>query len=136
MTCNETVIGQRSIPARLPVEDRSGSSTAFGADPAFYQTLSRLPGVLPVLNKEVVRMAVRFGKAIGAGSRIVRCLRAGTTIPSICPKATRSSQYELPVVGKGAVEITLEDGSRQTCRCDRAHLEEDAGKSFTKISTA
>jgi aspartyl-tRNA(Asn)/glutamyl-tRNA(Gln) amidotransferase subunit B len=89
-----------------------------------------MPGVLPVLNKGAVRMAVRFGKAIGAqvAERSVFA-RKNYFYPDL-PKGYQISQYELPVVGEGVVEIVLEDGSTKTVGVTRAHLEEDAGKSL------
>ncbi len=89
-----------------------------------------MPGVLPVLNREAVRMAVRFGKAIGAevAERSVFA-RKNYFYPDL-PKGYQISQYELPVVGRGAVEIVLEDGEVKTVGVTRAHLEEDAGKSL------
>ena len=89
-----------------------------------------MPGVLPVLNKEAVRMAVRFGKAIGAhvAERSVFA-RKNYFYPDL-PKGYQISQFELPVVGRGEVEIVLEDGSIKRIGVTRAHLEEDAGKSL------
>ncbi|MCW5587423.1 MAG: Asp-tRNA(Asn)/Glu-tRNA(Gln) amidotransferase subunit GatB [Chromatiales bacterium] len=129
----ETVIGLE-IHTQLATQSKifSGSSTAFGAEPNTQASLIDLamPGVLPVLNKEVVRMAVRFGKAIDAevAQRSVFA-RKNYFYPDL-PKGYQISQYELPVVGKGMVEITLEDGSSKRVGVTRAHLEEDAGKSL------
>jgi aspartyl-tRNA(Asn)/glutamyl-tRNA(Gln) amidotransferase subunit B len=129
----ETVIGLE-IHTQLATRSKifSGSSTAFGAEPNTQAALIDLgmPGVLPVLNREAVRMAVRFGKAIGAevAERSVFA-RKNYFYPDL-PKGYQISQYELPVVGRGAVEIVLEDGSIKTVGVTRAHLEEDAGKSL------
>jgi aspartyl-tRNA(Asn)/glutamyl-tRNA(Gln) amidotransferase subunit B len=129
----ETVIGLE-IHTQLATQSKifSGSSTAFGADPNTQASLIDLgmPGVLPVLNREAVRMAVRFGKAIGAqvAGRSVFA-RKNYFYPDL-PKGYQISQYELPVVGTGAVEIVLEDGTTKTIGVTRAHLEEDAGKSL------
>ncbi|MEZ5588633.1 MAG: Asp-tRNA(Asn)/Glu-tRNA(Gln) amidotransferase subunit GatB [Sedimenticolaceae bacterium] len=129
----ETVIGLE-IHTQLATQSKifSGSSTAFGAEPNTQASLIDLamPGVLPVLNKEVVRMAVRFGKAIGAevAHRSVFA-RKNYFYPDL-PKGYQISQYELPVVGRGSVDITLEDGSGKRVGVTRAHLEEDAGKSL------
>ena len=129
----ETVIGLE-IHTQLATESKifSGSSTAFGAAPNTQASLIDLgmPGVLPVLNKGAVRMAVRFGKAIGAqvAERSVFA-RKNYFYPDL-PKGYQISQYELPVVGEGVVEIVLEDGSTKTVGVTRAHLEEDAGKSL------
>ncbi len=129
----ETVIGLE-IHTQLATRSKifSGSSTAFGAEPNTQAALIDLgmPGVLPVLNREAVRMAVRFGKAIGAevASRSVFA-RKNYFYPDL-PKGYQISQYEFPVVGRGAVELVLEDGSIKTVGVTRAHLEEDAGKSL------
>ena len=106
----ETVIGLE-IHTQLATKSKifSGSSTAFGAAPNTQASLIDLgmPGVLPVLNKGVVRMAVRFGKAIGAqvAERSVFA-RKNYFYPDL-PKGYQISQYELPVVGEGVVEIVL-----------------------------
>ena len=129
----ETVIGLE-IHTQLATKSKifSGASTAFGAAPNTQAALIDLgmPGVLPVLNKEAVRMAVRFGRAIGAqvAGRSVFA-RKNYFYPDL-PKGYQISQYELPVVGRGVVEIVLEDGSLKTVGVTRAHLEEDAGKSL------
>jgi len=129
----ETVIGLE-IHTQLATRSKifSGSSTAFGAEPNTQASLIDLgmPGVLPVLNEEAVRMAVRFGKAIGAhvAERSVFA-RKNYFYPDL-PKGYQISQYELPVVGEGHVEILLEDGSIKVIGVTRAHLEEDAGKSL------
>jgi aspartyl-tRNA(Asn)/glutamyl-tRNA(Gln) amidotransferase subunit B len=129
----ETVIGLE-IHTQLATRSKifSGSSTAFGAEPNTQAALIDLgmPGVLPVLNKEAVRMAVRFGKAIGAevAARSVFA-RKNYFYPDL-PKGYQISQYELPVVGVGEVEILLDDGVSKTIGVTRAHLEEDAGKSL------
>ncbi len=129
----ETVIGLE-IHAQLATRSKifSGSSTAYGAAPNTQANLVDLgyPGVLPVLNGEAVRMAVKFGLAIGA--RIARrsiFARKNYFYPDL-PKGYQISQYEQPVVGDGAVEILLEDGTRKVVGVTRAHLEEDAGKSL------
>jgi aspartyl-tRNA(Asn)/glutamyl-tRNA(Gln) amidotransferase subunit B len=129
----ETVIGLE-IHTQLATKSKifSGSSTAFGAEPNTQAALIDLgmPGVLPVLNKEAVRMAVRFGKAIDAhvAERSVFA-RKNYFYPDL-PKGYQISQYELPVVGEGQVDILLDDGSSKTIGVTRAHLEEDAGKSL------
>jgi len=129
----ETVIGLE-IHAQLATRSKifSGSSTAYGAAPNTQANLVDLgyPGVLPVLNGEAVRMAVRFGLATGA--RIARrsvFARKNYFYPDL-PKGYQISQYERPVVEDGSLEIVLEDGARKTVGITRAHLEEDAGKSL------
>ncbi|MBI3187979.1 MAG: Asp-tRNA(Asn)/Glu-tRNA(Gln) amidotransferase subunit GatB, partial [Gammaproteobacteria bacterium] len=89
-----------------------------------------LPGVLPVLNKEVVRMAAMFGLATHStvAKRSVFA-RKNYFYPDL-PKGYQISQFELPVVHGGKLTIDLEDGSTKTIGITRAHLEEDAGKSL------
>jgi aspartyl-tRNA(Asn)/glutamyl-tRNA(Gln) amidotransferase subunit B len=129
----ETVIGLE-IHAQLATRSKifSASPTAYGAAPNTQANLVDLgyPGVLPVLNREAVRMAVKFGLA--TGSRIAErsvFARKNYFYPDL-PKGYQISQYELPVVAQGALEILLEDGSRKRIGITRAHLEEDAGKSL------
>src|SRR5262247_2735520 len=129
----ETVIGLE-IHAHLATRAKifSGSSTAFGAAPNTQANLVDLgyPGVLPVLNQEAVRMAVKFGLATGSqvANRSVFA-RKNYFYPDL-PKGYQISQYELPIVAKGKLEIVLDDGTRKTVGITRAHLEEDAGKSL------
>ena len=129
----ETVIGLE-IHAQLLTRSKifSGSATAYGAPPNSQANLVDLayPGVLPVLNAEAVRMAVKFGLAINA--RVTRrsiFARKNYFYPDL-PKGYQISQYELPIVSGGAVDILLEDGSVKRIDITRAHLEEDAGKSL------
>jgi aspartyl-tRNA(Asn)/glutamyl-tRNA(Gln) amidotransferase subunit B len=129
----DVVIGLE-IHAQLATESKifSGSSTAYGAAPNSQANLVDLayPGVLPVLNAEAVRMAVKFGLAIGAGiARRSIFARKNYFYPDL-PKGYQISQYEQPVVGKGSLTIMLDDGAVKTIGVTRAHLEEDAGKSL------
>jgi aspartyl-tRNA(Asn)/glutamyl-tRNA(Gln) amidotransferase subunit B len=129
----ETVIGLE-IHAQLATRSKifSGSATAYGAPPNAQANLVDLgyPGVLPVLNAEAVRMAVKLGLAINA--RIARSsvfARKNYFYPDL-PKGYQISQYELPIVADGAVDIVLDDGAVKRIGITRAHLEEDAGKSL------
>ena len=113
----------------------SGASTAFGAPPNTQASAVdiALPGVLPVLNGGVVELAIRFGLAVGAtiAPRSVFA-RKNYFYPDL-PKGYQISQYELPVVQGGALEIALPgntNSATKTVRITRAHLEEDAGKSL------
>jgi aspartyl-tRNA(Asn)/glutamyl-tRNA(Gln) amidotransferase subunit B len=129
----ETVIGLE-IHAQLATKSKifSGAATAYGAPPNSQASLVDLayPGVLPVLNAEAVRMAVKFGLSI-SGKIAPRSIfaRKNYFYPDL-PKGYQISQYEQPVVGKGSIEILLDDGVRKTIGITRAHLEEDAGKSL------
>src|SRR6185437_12315100 len=129
----ETVIGLE-IHAQLATRSKifSTSATAYGAAPNAQANLVDLgyPGVLPVLNGAAVSMAVKFGLAINAriASHSVFA-RKNYFYPDL-PKGYQISQYELPVVSAGAIDIVLEDGTTKRIGVTRAHLEEDAGKSL------
>lgn len=129
----ETVIGlEVHVQLSTATKIFSGSSTAFGAAPNTQASLVDLamPGTLPVLNKAAVEKAVLFGLAINAeiGKRSV-FERKNYFYPDL-PKGYQTTQLEAPIVGRGEVEIQLEDGTRKTVRIHHAHLEEDAGKSL------
>ncbi len=129
----EVVIGCE-IHVQLSTKSKifSGASTAYGAEPNTQACAVDLglPGVLPVLNGDAVKKAVKFGLAIDAhiGKRSVFA-RKNYFYPDL-PKGYQISQFELPIVGIGAIDIDLEDGSTKTIGVTRAHLEEDAGKSL------
>jgi aspartyl-tRNA(Asn)/glutamyl-tRNA(Gln) amidotransferase subunit B len=131
----EVVIGLE-IHAQLATKSKifSGASTAYGAEPNTQTSVVdiALPGVLPVLNKEAVHMAVKFGMAIDAevADRSVFA-RKNYFYPDL-PKGYQISQFDLPIVGKGCISIELENGETKTIGVTRAHLEEDAGKSLHK----
>lgn len=129
----ETVIGLE-IHTQLATRSKifSGSSTAYGAPPNTQASAIDLglPGVLPVLNAEAVRMAVRFGLAIDATiARHCVFARKNYFYPDL-PKGYQISQYEQPIVHDGRLDIELDGGERKTIGITRAHLEEDAGKSL------
>lgn len=113
----------------------SGSSTQFGAAPNQQADAVDLgmPGMLPVLNEEAVRYAVKFGLGIGAriGKRSVFD-RKNYFYPDL-PKGYQVSQFFSPIVCEGVFDVPLEDGSLYPIRITRAHLEEDAGKSVHDI---
>ncbi|HEY5603239.1 MAG TPA: Asp-tRNA(Asn)/Glu-tRNA(Gln) amidotransferase subunit GatB [Gammaproteobacteria bacterium] len=129
----EVVIGLE-IHTQLATKSKifSGSSTAYGAEPNTQANAVDLglPGVLPVLNEEAVRMAAKFGLAVGAtvAKRSVFA-RKNYFYPDL-PKGYQISQYELPMVQHGKMDIALADGTTKTIGITRAHLEEDAGKSL------
>src|SRR5690554_2555034 len=129
----ETVIGLE-IHAQLATKTKifSGSSTEFGAEPNTQASAGDLamPGTLPVLNEEAVRMACLFGLAVDAEiGEINRFDRKNYFYPDL-PSGYQTSQMDLPIVGKGHMDITLEDGSSKRIGITRAHLEQDAGKSL------
>ena len=128
----EVVIGLE-IHAQLATNSKifSGASTAYGADPNSQACLIDLgyPGVLPVLNGEVVRMAAMFGLAVNATvARRSVFARKNYFYPDL-PKGYQISQYELPIVENGELMIRDEEGNEIRIGITRAHLEEDAGKS-------
>ena len=129
----ETVIGLE-IHVQLSTHSKifSGAATAYGA-PANTQACAidlGLPGVLPVINAEVVHMAIKFGLAVDAAiaERSVFA-RKNYFYPDL-PKGYQISQFELPIVSRGKLAIVLDDGTTKTISITRAHLEEDAGKSL------
>ena len=127
----EVVIGlETHVQLQTKTKIFSGASTAFGSAPNTQADAVSiaLPGVLPVLNREAVRCALRFGLAVDAEiSRRSVFARKNYFYPDL-PKGYQISQYELPVVGKGALTIQVGE-VKKTVRITRAHLEEDAGKS-------
>lgn len=129
----EVVIGLE-IHTQLATSSKifSGSATAYGAPPNTQASLVDLgyPGVLPVLNAEVVRMACKFGLAVGAriAPRSVFA-RKNYFYPDL-PKGYQISQFELPIVVGGELMIRDDEGNEKRVGITRAHLEEDAGKSI------
>ncbi|MDD5575943.1 MAG: Asp-tRNA(Asn)/Glu-tRNA(Gln) amidotransferase subunit GatB, partial [Acidithiobacillus sp.] len=109
-----------------------GCPTAFGAEPNLHTcpVCLAMPGALPVLNGAAVDKAIALGLAIGAElNRHSIFARKNYFYPDL-PKGYQISQYELPVVGKGALTVQLPDGGEKVVGVTRAHLEEDAGKSL------
>ena len=136
MKQGEVVIGIETH-AQLSTQSKifSGSSTAFGAEPNVQASAIdiALPGVLPVLNKAAVECAIRFGLAVEAEVAEKSVFARKNYFYPDLPKGYQISQYELPVVVGGHVNITVGQGDNaveKTVRLTRAHLEEDAGKSL------
>lgn len=129
----ETIIGLE-VHAQLATHSKifSGAATAFGAEPNTQACAIDLgmPGVLPVLNTEAVRMAVKFGLSIGAEVAELSVFDRKNYFYPDLPKGYQISQFHHPIVGHGELEILLDDGSRKKIGVTRAHLEEDAGKSI------
>ena len=128
----EPVIG---IEVHVQLDTRSkifsSAPVEFGSAPNQCANLIdfAMPGALPVLNQEVVRMAVRFGLAIDADIAQT-CIfdRKNYFYPDL-PKGYQISQFEHPIVGRGELIVFADDGSQRRVGITRAHLEEDAGKS-------
>ena len=127
----ETVIGLE-IHAQLNTKSKifSAANTQFGAQPNAQACAVDLglPGVLPVLNKEVVNKAIRFGLAVDAKINQRNIFDRKNYFYPDLPKGYQISQLEIPIVGEGKIDITI-DGQTKTIGITRAHLEEDAGKS-------
>lgn len=129
----DIVIGLE-VHAQLATQSKifSGASTAYGAAPNTQACAidMALPGTLPVLNEEVVKMAIKFGlstqSTIATNSVFAR---KNYFYPDL-PKGYQISQFELPIVYGGHLDIVLDDGSIKRIGITRAHLEEDAGKSL------
>jgi len=109
----------------------SGASTSFGNEPNTQACAVDLglPGVLPVLNKEAVMMAIKFGLAVNAQIQNNSIFARKNYFYPDLPKGYQISQFEIPIVSKGFLKIKVGDGFKEI-RITRAHLEEDAGKSI------
>ena len=129
----ETVIGLE-IHSQLSTKSKifSGASTSFGAEPNTQACAVDLglPGVLPVLNKEAVMMALRFGLAVNAKINQHSIFARKNYFYPDLPKGYQISQFEIPIVGQGEIEISIAEGDTKMIGITRAHLEEDAGKSI------
>jgi aspartyl-tRNA(Asn)/glutamyl-tRNA(Gln) amidotransferase subunit B len=129
----EVVIGLE-IHAQLATKSKifSGAATSYGAEPNTQACAVDLglPGVLPVLNQEAVKMAIKFGLAIDAELTMRSVFARKNYFYPDSPKGYQISQMELPIVGLGQLAIELEDGTEKIIGITRAHLEEDAGKSM------
>ena len=129
----ETVIGLE-VHAQVVSESKlfSGASTAFGGEPNAQVSLvdAAMPGMLPVINEYCVEQAVRTGLGLDAEINPVSVFDRKNYFYPDLPQGYQISQYSQPIVGRGAVGIELEDGTRRTVRILRLHLEQDAGKSL------
>lgn len=126
----ETIIGLE-IHAQLKTQSKifCGCSTAFGAPPNTNTcpVCLGLPGVLPVLNKKVVEYAIRLGLATNSViNRFSQFARKNYFYPDL-PKGYQTSQFDLPIIGRGRIEIEV-DGKSKMIGITRIHMEEDAGK--------
>ncbi len=128
----ETVIGLE-IHVQLATDSKlfSSSSTNFGSEQNTQASIIDLamPGVLPVLNKNAVDMAIMFGLAVDAKIADKSIFARKNYFYPDLPKGYQISQYELPVVYDGKLKVNI-DGKNKTIGITRAHLEEDAGKSI------
>lgn len=129
----ETVIGiETHIQLSTQSKIFSGAAIGYGAEPNTQACAIDLglPGVLPVLNKEAVKMALKFGLAIDAEIPKASVFARKNYFYPDLPKGYQISQHQYPIVGRGNIDVTLEDGSIKKIGITRAHLEEDAGKSL------
>ena len=128
----ETIIGLE-IHAQLLTKSKifSGASTNFGAEPNTQACAIDLglPGVLPVINEQAILMAIKFGLAINAEIPQKSVFARKNYFYPDLPKGYQISQFELPIVNNGCIEIKINDNENKIIRITRAHLEEDAGKS-------
>ena len=129
----ETVIGLE-IHVQLACKSKifSSSSTKYGMSQNTQASLVDLgyPGVLPVLNQQAVIMAIKFGLAVDAEIAEKSIFARKNYFYPDLPKGYQISQYELPIVFNGSIEIPIDNNDMKTIRITRAHLEEDAGKSI------
>lgn len=129
----ETVIGLE-VHVQLSTESKlfSSAPTQFGAEPNTQANIYdlALPGVLPVLNRDALKHAVKFGLAINASISNTSIFDRKNYFYPDLPKGYQISQLDFPTVGKGSLTITLEDGEEKIIGVTRAHMEEDAGKSL------
>jgi aspartyl-tRNA(Asn)/glutamyl-tRNA(Gln) amidotransferase subunit B len=113
----------------------SGASTEFGAEPNTQVSLvdAAMPGMLPVINEYAVEQAVRTGLGLNAQINLVSIFDRKNYFYPDLPQGYQISQFLDPIVGKGEIEIDLEDGTSRTIGITRLHLEQDAGKSIHDI---
>ncbi|MGX3097661.1 Asp-tRNA(Asn)/Glu-tRNA(Gln) amidotransferase subunit GatB [Helicobacter sp. 23-1046] len=133
----ETIIGlEVHVQLNTKTKIFCSCATSFGEEPNknVCPTCLALPGALPVLNREAVKKAIQFGTAINAVINQNSIFARKNYFYPDLPKAYQISQYEIPIVGKGAIEIELDsesDGAtHKIIGVTRAHLEEDAGKNI------
>src|SRR6476469_5364878 len=110
----------------------SGASTEFGGAPNSHVSLvdAAMPGMLPVINEECVRQAIRTGLGLKAKINLKSVFDRKNYFYPDLPQGYQISQYKSPVVGEGAVTVDLENGDSVTVGIERVHLEQDAGKSL------
>ena len=110
----------------------SGASTAFGGRPNSHVSLvdAAMPGMLPVINEECVRQAVRTGLGLKARINLKSVFDRKNYFYPDLPQGYQISQYKSPIVGEGEVTVETPDGGTVTVGIERLHLEQDAGKSL------
>ncbi|WJR81320.1 Asp-tRNA(Asn)/Glu-tRNA(Gln) amidotransferase subunit GatB [Bradyrhizobium sp. NP1] len=129
----EVVIGME-VHAQVTSNSKlfSGASTAFGGEPNSHVSLvdAAMPGMLPVINEECIRQAVRTGLGLNAQINLRSVFDRKNYFYPDLPQGYQISQYKSPIVGEGEVVVELEGGRTATIGIERLHLEQDAGKSL------
>jgi len=129
----EVVIGME-VHAQVTAKAKlfSGASTAFGGGPNEHVSLvdAAMPGMLPVLNEECVRQAVRTGLGLNAQINLKSVFDRKNYFYPDLPQGYQISQYKSPIVGEGEVLVDMPDGETVRVGIERLHLEQDAGKSL------
>ena len=127
----EVVIGME-VHAQVTSKSKlfSGASTAFGGEPNSQVSLvdAAMPGMLPVINEECVRQAVRTGLGLNARINLRSVFDRKNYFYADSPQGYQISQYKSPIVGEGEVVVELDGGKTATIGIERLHLEQDAGK--------
>jgi aspartyl-tRNA(Asn)/glutamyl-tRNA(Gln) amidotransferase subunit B len=127
----EVVIGME-VHAQVTSKSKlfSGASTAFGGEPNAHVSLvdAAMPGMLPVINEECVRQAVRTGLGLKAKVNLKSVFDRKNYFYPDLPQGYQISQYKSPIVGEGEVVVDMADGSTVSVGIERLHLEQDAGK--------
>jgi aspartyl-tRNA(Asn)/glutamyl-tRNA(Gln) amidotransferase subunit B len=127
----EVVVGLE-VHARVTSEAKlfSGASTAFGGEPNSQVSLvdAAMPGMLPVINEECIRQAVRTGLGLNARINLKSVFDRKNYFYPDLPQGYQISQYKSPIVGEGEVAVDMADGETVTVGIERVHLEQDAGK--------
>src|SRR6202158_4301005 len=129
----EGVIGME-VHAQVTSQSKlfSGASTAFGGEPNSHVSLvdAAMPGMLPVINEECVRQAVRTGLGLKARINLRSVFDRKNYFYPDLPQGYQISQYKSPIVGEGEVIVDLAEGEAVTVGIERLHFEQDAGKSL------
>src|SRR5579859_3541163 len=110
----------------------SGASTEFGGEPNSHVSLvdAAMPGMLPVINEQCVKQAIRTGLGLNAQINLRSVFDRKNYFYPDLPQGYQISQYKSPIVGEGVVTVELEGGKTATIGIERLHLEQDAGKSL------
>jgi aspartyl-tRNA(Asn)/glutamyl-tRNA(Gln) amidotransferase subunit B len=127
----EVVVGME-IHAQVTSQSKlfSGASTAFGGEPNSHVSLvdAAMPGMLPVINEECIKQAVRTGLGLNARINLKSVFDRKNYFYPDLPQGYQISQYKSPIVGEGEALLDMPDGETVTVGIERLHLEQDAGK--------